>query len=413
MIEKLGRRALDEIRKLVRLPNEGTIAGGCISNLIWEFVSGNKAVINDVDIFVYKGPSKEDDEKKAYYKKKSHKYQETYSGLSFNIETDEYYHIDSVEYNGLLNFINYRGSNESSQVIINSFDINCTKVAYSIHEDKFYWDVEFEEFLQTHQLKFSNLMSPAHSAIRIAKKSVEMNVPVSDIEYRMCQYVLYRNYYDVNRRYFTTKNMELFEKYSNILSKYFTIERDENIEDYMRIDHNLEMDIYKLCPVNETSEEEFTPAPTFGFENIENVYSASDFIFYVRNIMDTEYNKMIWDNLYPVFTISDYIDIKVDNDKVDFLSRLIHNSDIIGNISGMKLSQQVKIVDKVFESFDRETAVKILSKVKIPPDRELDEDDMFLMEMSVRKQIHTDISYRIKKIFPSDVAKNNTLSFNI
>ena len=50
-IESLARKAINEL-KLYNLPKRGFLAGGSLANLVWEFASGNKAVINDIDILI-------------------------------------------------------------------------------------------------------------------------------------------------------------------------------------------------------------------------------------------------------------------------------------------------------------------------------------------------------------------------
>jgi hypothetical protein len=50
-IEKLATNALEYLRSKYTLPKSGLIAGGCLGNLIWEQVSGNIAVVNDIDVF--------------------------------------------------------------------------------------------------------------------------------------------------------------------------------------------------------------------------------------------------------------------------------------------------------------------------------------------------------------------------
>ena len=54
-IEILVRRAIEHIKSKWGLPETGFIAGGSISNLVWEYVSGKPAVINDVDVFIFDG----------------------------------------------------------------------------------------------------------------------------------------------------------------------------------------------------------------------------------------------------------------------------------------------------------------------------------------------------------------------
>ena len=54
-IELLARKALDIIKTNWGLPDKGFIAGGSIANIMWELVSGNKAAVNDIDVFLFEG----------------------------------------------------------------------------------------------------------------------------------------------------------------------------------------------------------------------------------------------------------------------------------------------------------------------------------------------------------------------
>ena len=54
-IDNLIRESVKRIKENWDLPERGFIAGGSIANIVWELVSGNKAIINDVDIFHFDG----------------------------------------------------------------------------------------------------------------------------------------------------------------------------------------------------------------------------------------------------------------------------------------------------------------------------------------------------------------------
>ncbi len=87
-IENLGRRAIEIIKNKWGLPKSGFIAGGSISNIVWELVSGNKAVVNDIDVFLFDGilEKKLDQDKTSIFKYKEveDKYYEDYTGMSFH-----------------------------------------------------------------------------------------------------------------------------------------------------------------------------------------------------------------------------------------------------------------------------------------------------------------------------------------
>ena len=73
MIQKLANQAIKHLKENYILPNSGILAGGSLSNLIWEYKSGNKAIINDIDVFIFDKTIKLEDTypKRDEYGKKS------------------------------------------------------------------------------------------------------------------------------------------------------------------------------------------------------------------------------------------------------------------------------------------------------------------------------------------------------
>jgi superfamily II DNA or RNA helicase len=63
-VEQLGRRAVEIIKQNWGLPQSGLLAGGSIANIVWELVSGNKAVVNDIDVFHFNGVTEYIDNRK-------------------------------------------------------------------------------------------------------------------------------------------------------------------------------------------------------------------------------------------------------------------------------------------------------------------------------------------------------------
>ena len=53
-IEILCRKAIEIIKDNWGIPERGFIAGGSIANIIWELVSGKKAIVNDIDVFLFR-----------------------------------------------------------------------------------------------------------------------------------------------------------------------------------------------------------------------------------------------------------------------------------------------------------------------------------------------------------------------
>jgi len=49
--QEIFREALNQIKSKWELPTTGFLAGGSISNLVWNIVSGKNAPVNDLDIY--------------------------------------------------------------------------------------------------------------------------------------------------------------------------------------------------------------------------------------------------------------------------------------------------------------------------------------------------------------------------
>ena len=187
-IEKISRKALLKLKLTYGLPSKGFIAGGSIANLIWEMVSGNKAVINDIDVFILDNLSF--DKSIFSFEKKELEYYESYGQISSYHKGKESYKIHDTDNEGIFNKIKYSSKNTSPQLIIDSFDINAVMIGYSIEEDKFYWRKEFIEFLETGELRVVNPTTPAHTAIRIIKKANELNAKVDELEFKILSFFL-------------------------------------------------------------------------------------------------------------------------------------------------------------------------------------------------------------------------------
>ena len=108
-IEQLAKNAIDKIKTTWGLPQSGFIAGGSIANLIWEEVSGNKAVINDIDVFVFDGLLDKfevnKNESLYSYSKKEDIWFEDYNGIAFMTKDKDYYSIVESSKKDIFNII--------------------------------------------------------------------------------------------------------------------------------------------------------------------------------------------------------------------------------------------------------------------------------------------------------------------
>jgi len=417
-IEILARKAVDTLKSKWGLPKKGFLAGGSLANMIWEIHSGNPAVVNDIDIFLFNGTlenqeeiSKEDSLYR--FKEEDVRFYEEYTGMCWNSYTKDFYIITSSEKKGIFNEIEYKASTDSQHIILKSFDINATRVGYSIEEDKFYWTPEFEDFLKTGELKISNIQTPSHTAIRIAKKSKELNAKLDEFEFKLISYCLSRQFSDLNKLRFKERYFELYNQNKEILEPYFTIGRDTEIETFLRIQKAIETELYMLTttdyflPIKEKNSKDydffsiFEQNNIFGDNNLLNIHTSKDFLFYIRNVYGTDLED-VWEKVYFFYTDCGYIDIEVSKEDLGLLSRLGNFAPrSIENLKGMKISKQLSLVKKLLDIYKEDPiiAISILEKGNSDLYDDLDNEcNQLLLELSVRKEIVNDTRGKVANI---------------
>ncbi len=381
-VEKIARKALTILNLKYGLPKKGFITGGAIANLIWELVSGNKAVINDVDIFVYNPLDDNDKERIFKYREIETSYFEAYNHLAIDSNTKDSYVIKESIDKGIFNEIKYQSKNTSPEIVIKSFDINCTQIGYLIEDDKFYWTKEFEEFIETGELKITNLNTPAHTCIRIVKKKHELNATLNDFEIYLAKYVLENkhSFKDISRIRFMQRYADIFNNNRGYLGQFFELKRDEDTEKYLRTKEIIEP-VYMLDPSSYIYLTDLQHPPII----------SPDFLFYMRNIYKTE-KETTWKDLYSVYNHVNYIDRIPTKEEIEFLSKLVNCYPNIANqLKGLKFSEQIyvtkSILNKVTKYHDYNTAIAVLENVKFRVDSTFDDDECLLLGLSVRKKI--------------------------
>ncbi len=427
-IESLGRQAIDRIKSEWGLPLHGFVAGGAIANIVWELVSGNKAVVNDIDIFVFDGIEKElDNDKKSLfnYQEKETKYYEDYSGMNFNNYTKDFYSIVESERDDMFNTIRYKSNTADPSLIIKSFDINATRIGYDIDNDKLYWTSEFEEFLKTGELKVSNLMTPSHTAVRIAKKSKDLNAKLDEFEFKLIQYALSYRFIDRIKLRFRERYLEMCRENKDILSKYFQLSRDLEAEEFVFTKTGEQVELYYLVAldvhnkvkevsvVDDFEKIVYSNLPNiFQDDNLNRIFKSTDFLFYMRNIYDKDQSlKDMWSKLYYFFNDAHYIDREVSDEDMDLLQRFSkYAPGSIENLKGFKISEQIDIIKKFLNTFKEDPiiAISILESVKVDKDIILDEQTMLLLELSVRKKIINDTRGKVNKILNLEDKKSDS-----
>ena len=398
-VELLARNAIAIIKSKWGLPKNGFIAGGSIANLIWEEVSGVKAIINDIDVFIFKELLAEYSQDKNEYiysfkQDEENLWYDDYSGIRFFDKAKNFYSIIESTKDDMFNFIDYKSNTDNPEIIVNSFDINCTAVGYSIEEDKVYWTKEFERFLINKKLKVTNLKTPCHTAIRIIKKSDELNIELDTFELKILQHSVGKyKLGDIYKVRFQDRYQGLFNKYSSILSKYFCLEFDQECVAHVLRHYKKKVNLWTLKTLNDE---------VFSDTFIQQISKGDDFLFYIRNIYNNPELLKVWGKLKPLFLSENYVDEQADIDDIQLLSKLIrHAPKSIIYLRGYKLSEQIKIIKNVFNVYkdDLLIGISVLEHNKIDPDLIIDDSTALLLELSVRREILEDTKGKVKAIF--------------
>jgi hypothetical protein len=424
-IEKLARKAIEHIKSnYPDFPREGYLAGGSLANLIWQYVSGNKAIINDIDIFTFDSKLEEDDihhgstltkdGDKLFYNQTQKNFYQDYTGLCTSIKNKDFYLISHTENRGIYNQIFYKGTTDSILLVIESFDLNCTQIGYDIKNDTLTWTEDFSDFLKTGELKFTNLNSPHHSAIRILKKRDELNAKLDTEEFKLCVYVIQKCLGGITRKYFTDKYADIFIKYQQELGQYFNLVRDELVPQLIKQKKNVDLKIFTLeaSPLIQT--QNLFP----DLEEVNGIWRIEDFLLYKRFIEKSKSRKKVWSKVNYLFSVlkENYLDEIPSNEDLELLYRTTYNAaNIIKNIDTLTISQQIILIKKLFGKFeiDITVALALLEKHTFTStDIDLDDDFSLLLELTVRKEIVNN-KYKIDEILGINPTKKTSKSSRI
>ena len=407
-IEQLSRDALNKLKSKWDLPKRGFIAGGSLANTIWELVSGKEAVINDIDVFILRDIIKDFnpfDRKSLYrFKKEEKTYHEDYSGITFSQKsTKSFYLVASSEREGIFNYVEYDSNRTEPQFILESFDLNCVGVGYSIEEDKFYWTDAFKDFLKCGKIKVANGQTPSHTAIRIGSKEIELGTKADEEEWAILSHLMNGGYSDINKLLFKERYRDKFLSVPR-LSEMFKLEEDDYYKEYIKQKHGEDVNLWKLSPIkykgynsNNSLSDLFKENNYWEDDNITSIHDTCDLLFYLRNVKDNPVLKSYWKDFH--FNRVDYMDGATKEDK-DFIFNLGKWTTAMNSLDGLKLVEQVEITKRLISEFsdDPIIAISLLEKGNFKLPEEFDESTKLLLELSVRREIVNDTKGKVRKI---------------
>lgn len=403
-------RAVERLRSEWGIPESGFIAGGAIANLIWEEVSGRKMPVNDIDVFVLRNIIEHFDrnDKETLYRyaeMEREVVEDGYTGLNWSTYAGNFYAVVSSERNGMWNTVEYDSNSSSPNLVLDSFDLNCVQVGYDIETGEAYWTKSFENFLETKTIEIVSLTTPAHTAIRIAKKSKDLGCPFIEEDMQIISHCLDRLYPDISKNYFMERYAESYRENKDILKKYFHISRKHDMESYVIHRYGKKEVLYGLdrSPDFDMGTDKdyvlnvLSGCNIWGDELVDIARTAKSFLFYMKNIRGDKRLMEYWRAVQ--FEDMSKIDCHPSKEDLEQLKRLIENSRAFNKLKHKPLSQQIGMVKCAFAAFPEEPEVAIAvleSGMEITEDST--DDDILLMGLSVRRAANMKDKRTIDKI---------------
>jgi len=181
----LGLDVLNRLREFTALPSHGVVAGQAVASVLDHMQGLRDSPINDVDVFRVAGI--------RHLRRQSTiigtiRHQEVslanagldYASLASFLERMRSYRVSTVSRNGLLNYVNCdTGQHRPLSLltpsrVIQSFDLNCVRVAVDLATGELVWDRHFENFLKYRRVEICAMHTPWHTFLRALKKSYDL-----------------------------------------------------------------------------------------------------------------------------------------------------------------------------------------------------------------------------------------------
>jgi len=421
-LKRLAEEALDYIKSRWTLPGQGLLAGGSLANTIWALKNGTEPLINDVDIFVYVGHldfiDPNDRETLFRYTEKEVEYYDDYNGYREHPYDKKFYAIKESTRDGMVNTITYDASDRDPMMILESFDLSCTGVGYDLETCQYFWTQDFEDFINTGKIKVSNIGTPSHTAIRLAKKSKDLGVEMDEFELKLLMHAIDYNFTDTVKRYFKQKRMDDYTDVEDILSEYLVTYRVEEVEKMILLKYDTEERIYGLknkvssvekpksqvildeADIDFFADIELEDSTVFGDNNIFRIMTGKSFLNYMRNVYGDEEKMRLFNGLVPLFGAKNYFDEIPKEEDSRMLALLCSISPLITKaLKDMTISEQIDVVKTTFAAFDDKTvALAALENGRVV-EAWMDESDLLLMELSLRKELFGRIESRVDSFY--------------
>lgn len=240
----------------LKLPEKGFLAGGAVASAYFEVNGENlNPTYNDIDIFhdfpisdfekqyLNKGKKRLQHinntkivQKHIFFENNSKDYTEQ------NIRNESLFSILNSKRVDLFNFIGLKAVSTELKIedLVESFDINCTKIGIDLKTRRLFLSQDFKDFLRFKKLLITDFGLPYHNPIRYLKKLSDL-----EIESNFDEHVL-----EVNNYAISIHNLILEKKLTHFLKDDFFVRQTPAFgHKYKELfeKHNKLQEYYYIC----------------------------------------------------------------------------------------------------------------------------------------------------------------------
>ncbi len=155
------------------LPKDGFLAGGAVAALLCKRAWGGDYPVNDLDVFHNRLEVYSDFARTPFRAASLEMEPDAYRNC-FNLRTQGYRVLSSTR-EGMFNHVDVEATSrhQFNRLILGGFDLNCCQAGFDLDTGTILMTKAFSTFLKTGQLLVTNLATPYHTTIRLARKQQE------------------------------------------------------------------------------------------------------------------------------------------------------------------------------------------------------------------------------------------------
>ncbi len=386
-LEEYVLKAVSLLDTKYKLPKNGLLTGGALSNAIWKLNGGEKAIINDIDIFQYHLTNETIADyhlRKRSAIKNTTKYispdssiaPEDYGNILYH-EGDKFISFNKEEKDDIYNFITIDSNTNNYNMILKSFDINSCQIGYNLEENKILYTDEYLDFFINKKLKVVSIQSPPNTLCRLVKKNNELGGNCLNVkeEFNLLKYS-YSVIRNRNRILLSKKLEEVYNDNVDLICKYFKAFEFKN---HLSL-HPIEWEVntktflshYDMDKWYENKNDKFS----MFLKRKKRYVKKQDFLFFYRNIVNDVNRLKLWVELPHYHKSNEYLDgCDIKDSKI--LTKLIEDSKGIYNLIKNSSSNEFKNIDlttpntQIFENMSLKEQIFVKDYIE----EKVEEDD--------------------------------------